>query len=91
MVKQLSSGTSIALEIASGESAAAGDSADENATVTRFRELVGPSDPELARVARPNSLRARFGKSIDENAVHCTDLPEDGALEVEYFFKILQK
>ena len=90
MVKQLSSGTSIALEIASGESAA-GDSANESATVTRFRELVGPSDPELARVARPNSLRARFGKSIDENAVHCTDLPEDGALEVEYFFKILQK
>ena len=25
-----------------------------------------------------------------KNAVHCTDLPEDGVLEVEYFFKILQ-
>jgi len=25
-----------------------------------------------------------------QNAVHCTDLPEDGVLEVEYFFRLLQ-
>jgi hypothetical protein len=25
------------------------------------------------------------------NAVHCTDLPEDGTLECEYFFSIMQK
>jgi hypothetical protein len=31
-----------------------------------------------------------FGKSLAENAVHCTDLPEDGALECEYFFTLLK-
>jgi nucleoside diphosphate kinase len=37
---------------------------------------------ELARKLRPNTLRARFGKTKIQNAVHCTDLPEDGLLEV---------
>lgn len=35
--------------------------------------------------------RARFGLDKVRNAVHCTDLPEDGSLEVEYFFSIQQK
>ena len=59
-------------------------------SVQKLREIVGPSDIEMARSVRPNSIRAKFGKNNDENAVHCTDLPEDGKLEVEYFFKILQ-
>ncbi|XP_078514449.1 nucleoside diphosphate kinase homolog 7 isoform X1 [Lissotriton helveticus] len=54
-----------------------------------FREFCGPSDPEIARHLRPKTLRARYGKSKVRNAVHCTDLPEDGLLEVQYFFKIL--
>jgi hypothetical protein len=37
---------------------------------------------ELARKLRPNTLRAKFGKTKVHNAVHCTDLPEDGLLEV---------
>ena len=82
MVKQLSSGRCLVLEVSHPQFGPE--------TVARFRELVGPSDPELARTLRPKSLRARFGATIDENAIHCTDLPEDGALEVEYFFKLLQ-
>jgi len=54
-----------------------------------FRELCGPRDPELARLLRPDTLRARFGKDKVKNAVHCTDLEEDSPLEVEYFFKLL--
>lgn len=53
--------------------------------------VVGPLDPEIARVLRPDSLRAKFGFDKVRNAVHCTDLPEDGALETHYFFKILQE
>ena len=37
---------------------------------------------EIARKLRPNTLRAQFGKTKVQNAIHCTDLPEDGLLEV---------
>lgn len=39
-------------------------------------------EQEIARHLRPGTLRAVFGKSKIQNAVHCTDLPEDGLLEV---------
>lgn len=55
----------------------------------KFREFVGPADPEIARHLRGHTLRAKFGMDKIKNAVHCTDLPEDGPLEVQYFFKIL--
>lgn len=45
-------------------------------------------DPEIATNLRPNTIRAKFGQNRTHNAVHCTDLEEDGALEVEYFFSI---
>lgn len=37
---------------------------------------------EIARHLRPRTLRALFGVDKVRNAVHCTDLPEDGLLEV---------
>lgn len=37
---------------------------------------------EVARELRPNSLRARFGEDTVRNALHCSDLPDDGPLEV---------
>lgn len=77
MVAELTSGPCLALEIRA-----------QNAPQA-FREMVGPSDPEIARHLRPRTLRALFGVDKVRNAVHCTDLPEDGLLEVEYFFKIL--
>jgi len=80
MVNHLLEGPCFAMEISS----------EDKDTPIRFREFVGPADPELARRLRPGTLRARFGKDKIHNAVHCTDLPEDGLLEVEYFFKILQ-
>ena len=48
-------------------------------------------DPEIAKNLRPNTIRARFGLDKVKNAIHCTDLPEDGTLESEYFFSIMQK
>jgi len=43
---------------------------------------------EVARHIRPQTIRALFGRTKAKNALHCTDLPEDSKLEVEYFFKI---
>lgn len=80
MVDELVSGPCIALEIADPDGAN---------PVEAFRELCGPMDPELGRVLRPKSIRAQFGLNKTRNGVHCTDLVEDGQLEVEYFFSIL--
>lgn len=77
VIEHLSNGPSIVLEIR-----------QENA-VSSFREFVGPHDPEIAKHLRENTLRAVFGHDKVKNAVHCTDLPEDGVLECEYFFNIL--
>ncbi|KAE8622944.1 hypothetical protein XENTR_v10005437 [Xenopus tropicalis] len=77
MIVELCSGPCIALEIRDAEAP------------KRFRDFCGPADPEIARHLRPKTLRARFGKNKIKNAVHCTDLPEDAPLEVQYFFKIL--
>lgn len=78
MTEQMTTGPCIALEIR-----------QENA-VKAFRDFTGPMDPEIAKSLRPNTLRARFGVDRCRNAIHCTDLPEDGTLECEYFFSIQQ-
>lgn len=77
MVEQMCSGPALVLEVR-----------QENA-VQAFRQLVGPHDPEIAKHLRPNTLRAALGVDRVKNAIHCTDLPEDGLLEIEYFFNIL--
>ncbi|XP_044243878.2 nucleoside diphosphate kinase 7 isoform X1 [Ursus arctos] len=77
MVTEMYSGPCVAMEI------------QQNNPTKTFREFCGPADPEIARHLRPGTLRAIFGKTKIQNAVHCTDLPEDGLLEVQYFFKIL--
>ncbi|KRX10142.1 Nucleoside diphosphate kinase [Pseudocohnilembus persalinus] len=61
----------------------------QNDAVNKFRELCGPHDPEIARHLAPETIRAKFGKDRVLNAIHCTDLPEDGNLEVQYFFNVL--
>lgn len=76
MVEHLSCGPCIVMEVR-----------QENA-VQSFRQLCGPMDPEIAKNLRPNTIRGKYGKDRVMNAIHCTDLPEDGVLEVEYFFSI---
>ena len=76
MVEHMTNGPCIVLEVR-----------QENA-VNSFRSLCGPMDPEIAKSLRPNTIRARFGHNRTMNAVHCSDLEEDGQLEVEYFFSI---
>jgi len=79
MVDELCTGSCFALEVHT-----------ENAPA-KVRNFCGPSDPDIARHLRPKTLRAMFGTDKIHNAVHVTDLPEDAQLEVEYFFKILDR
>lgn len=62
---------------------------DNYDAVQRFRDLSGPLDPELAKVLKPKSLRALFGNDVAQNAVHCSDLTDDGDMECRYFFNTL--
>lgn len=83
VTEHMSSGPCLAVEFSSIDASAP--------AVPTLRDICGPSDPELARILRPNTIRAKFGSTKVRNAVHCTDLPEDGALETQYFFELLQR
>ena len=81
---ELISGPCLAVEVCAGRACPPAD------VVPAFRQLCGPHVVEVARELAPGSLRARFGQREVTNAVHCTDLPTDGELECEYFFKLLR-
>lgn len=81
MVAQLASGVCMCLEIVCEDPTK--NSHEE------FRQFCGPMDPEIAKLLRPHTLRSKFGSSKVRNAVHCTDLPDDTHLELQYMFKIL--
>ena len=83
MLEQITSGPLLALLVTSSNEDCMGD------TVSSFRDLCGPIEPEIARTLRPKSLRAIFGQNFERNAVHCTDLPEDGEIECIHFFETL--
>jgi nucleoside-diphosphate kinase len=77
LVDELSSGLCWAMELRAENS------------VPAVRAVCGPHDPEICRVLFPNTIRGELGVDRVRNAVHCTDLPEDGPLESEFFFKLL--
>ena len=54
----------------------------ENA-ITKNRELMGATDPKKAA---KGTIRADFADSIDANAVHGSDSPENAGKEIAYFF-----
>ncbi len=54
----------------------------ENAVVD-FRTLIGTTNPEEAAVG---TIRKKFGKSIDANAVHGSDANESATRELALFF-----
>jgi nucleoside-diphosphate kinase len=54
----------------------------ENA-VTRYRELMGPTD---SKKAPPATIRGQFGTDIERNAVHGSDAAETAKAELGYFF-----
>jgi nucleoside-diphosphate kinase len=57
--------------------------AGENA-VMRNREIMGATDPKKANVG---TVRAKFGDSVGENAVHGSDSPASAERELAIFFE----
>ena len=57
--------------------------AGENA-VMKNREIMGATDPKKAN---PGTIRALFGDSVGENAVHGSDSPQSAERELQLFFE----
>jgi nucleoside-diphosphate kinase len=51
--------------------------------VADFRTLIGATDP---KDAAPGTIRKDFASSKGENIVHGSDSPENGRIEIAYFF-----
>ena len=71
LVSYITSGPVVAVEVE-------GDQA-----VTRIRDLIGATNPAEAR---PGTVRAMYGKSLQNNAVHGSDSPESAEKELEIAF-----
>jgi len=54
----------------------------ENA-VQHLRQAMGATNPAEAE---EGTIRARFGESIERNAIHGSDSPENAAIEIAFFF-----
>lgn len=51
--------------------------------VPALRQLMGATNPAEAA---EGTIRARFASSIERNAIHGSDSPENAAVEIAYFF-----
>ncbi len=59
----------------------------ENA-VADFRKLIGATNPENAE---EGTIRKKFAKSIEANAIHGSDSDENAAIEGNFFFSSLER
>ena len=59
----------------------------ENA-VESFRTLIGATDPSKAEAG---TIRNKYAKSIDANAIHGSDSDENAAIEGDFFFSQLER
>jgi nucleoside-diphosphate kinase len=51
--------------------------------VTYLRQVMGATNPADAD---PGTIRALYGESIERNAIHGSDSPENAAIEIGFFF-----
>ncbi|MBN2728201.1 MAG: nucleoside-diphosphate kinase [Bacteroidales bacterium] len=51
--------------------------------VESFRNLIGATDP---KTAGPETIRAKYGESMQMNAIHGSDSNENAAKEIELIF-----
>ena len=52
--------------------------------VARLREVIGATDPAKAE---EGTVRRLYAESVERNAIHASDSPENAAREVEFFFR----
>jgi nucleoside-diphosphate kinase len=55
--------------------------------IKHWREIMGATNPEKAA---EGTIRKKFAKNIERNAVHGSDAPETAAVEIPYFFSVAE-
>lgn len=60
---------------------------EKDGAVAGFRTLIGATDPAKAE---EGTIRRRFGKSLESNAVHGSDSDENAKIEASFFFSALE-
>ena len=61
---------------------------EKNNAVADFRTLIGATNPAEAA---EGTIRKKYAKSIDANAVHGSDSDENAALEASFFFSEFER
>jgi len=61
---------------------------EKDNAVEDFRKLIGATDPAKAETG---TIRNKYAKSIDANAVHGSDSDENAAIESSFFFSALER
>lgn len=52
--------------------------------ISKVRKLIGDTDP---KTAEKGTLRAKYGQSVQKNAVHASDSVKSAKKEIKFFFK----
>jgi nucleoside-diphosphate kinase len=61
---------------------------EKDNAVEDFRKLIGATDPAKAE---PGTIRNKYAKSIDANAVHGSDSDENAEIEGSFFFTAFER
>jgi nucleoside-diphosphate kinase len=61
---------------------------EKDNAVADFRTLIGATDPSKAAAG---TIRAKYAKSIDANAVHGSDSDENANIEANFFFSRFER
>lgn len=61
---------------------------EKDNAVESFRTLIGATDPSKAE---PGTIRNKYAKSIDANAIHGSDSNENAEIEGNFFFSQLER
>jgi nucleoside-diphosphate kinase len=56
--------------------------------IQSLRDLMGATDPQQAA---PGSIRRDYGESIERNAIHGSDAAATAAVEIAFFFNVLER
>jgi nucleoside-diphosphate kinase len=56
---------------------------ERDGAVPHLRKVMGATDPKKADAG---TIRADFGESIEQNAIHGSDSDENAAIEIAFFF-----